>query len=143
MIEQHDAYEIDDDAERFDISRVQKWLATTYWWGDTASLEMVKRCFANSALVIGAYCKNEQVACARLVSDKTRFAWLADVYVDPAHRRKGLARAMVRFALAHPDYQTVSRIVLATRDAHGVYAELGFATPQDPNSIMQLRRDYT
>src|SRR4051812_12866297 len=118
MLCPYDNYEIDDARDRFDTTRVQSWLATTYWWGDTATSETVHRAFANSALIVGVYQPATQVACCRIVSDKTRFAWLADVYVDPPHRHRGLARAMVRFVLAHSDLQTITRFLLATRDAH-------------------------
>ena len=139
MLKQHEAYEIDDDADRFDISRVQQWLATTYWWGDTANVKMVKRAFAHSALAIGVYHNNAQVACARVVSDKTRFAWLADVYVTPEHRQRGLARAMTRFIIEHPECQTITRFLLITRDAHEIYAAVGFQPLPDPERWMQFR----
>jgi GNAT superfamily N-acetyltransferase len=61
--------------------------------------------------------------------------------VDEAHRGKGIARAMVRFALEHPQLENVTRWMLATRDAHGVYAALGFAPPAEPGEILQLTRE--
>jgi GNAT superfamily N-acetyltransferase len=66
---------------------------------------------------------------------------VADVYVDEAHRGRGIARAMVGFALDHPQLSDVTRWMLATRDAHGVYAALGFAAPADPDQILQLIRE--
>jgi hypothetical protein len=87
--------------------------------------------------VISAFHKptGAQAAFARVVSDKTRFAYLCDVWVDQPHRKKGLARAMVRLALDHPDFQTV-KWLLATLDAHSVYAELGFTPLPDPERWM-------
>src|SRR5512143_2232447 len=140
MVLKHQEYEIDDSRQRFDIARVREWLATTYWWGDTATVENVTRACQNSALIVGAYLNGEQVGCCRLVSDKARFAWLGDVFVAPEHRRRGVARAMVSFVVNHPDFQSVSRFMLATRDAHDVYAGIGFTPPPDPQWLMQLRR---
>ena len=138
---QHHTYEIDDSLTRQNFDLAFGWLQTTYWWQYGLTREKVERGAKNSALTIGAYHNNDQVAYARVVSDTMRFAWVADVYVAPEHRKKGLARAMVRFALDHPDLKDVSKWFLATKDAHGVYAELGFAPLPNPADYMQLWRE--
>jgi GNAT superfamily N-acetyltransferase len=136
----HLDYQLDDSLDRIDIDTVHAWLASSYWWQQRGlTREQVVRGFGASALVIGAYRDGEQVAVARVVSDTIRFAWIADVFVAPEHRRRGIGRAMVRFALDHPRLADISYWVLATRDAHGVYAALGFAEPE-PGHLLQLRR---
>jgi GNAT superfamily N-acetyltransferase len=118
-------YELSTDLSRINWQRIHAWLASSYW-SPGISFERVKRGSENSAMVIGIYCGREQVAFARIISDKSRFAYVCDVWVDEQHRGKGLARRMVQHALDHPDFQTVNWL-LATVDAHGVYAKLGFA----------------
>ena len=127
-----------------DFARVQAWLAATYWTPGIAR-ERVERAARNSALVLGAFTADgTQVGFARVVSDKTRFGYFCDVVVDEAYRHRGLARAMVEYALAHPEFATVTTWTLATRDAHGVYTPLGFKPVTDPVSRpddwMVLRR---
>jgi ribosomal protein S18 acetylase RimI-like enzyme len=86
-------------------------------------------------MVVGAFAPDgRQVGYARLISDQTRFAYLCDVIVDEAHRGQGIGRAMVRFIMEHPDLARVTTWVLATRDAHGVYAPLGFLPVTHPTS---------
>lgn len=118
-------YEIDCDPARLDIDRVHSWLAGSYWSPGVAR-EVVERAARNSSLVVGAYADGRQVGYCRVVSDKATFAWLADVFVDPAYRGRGIAHAMVARALEDPDHQGLRRWVLATADAHGIYASLGF-----------------
>jgi GNAT superfamily N-acetyltransferase len=120
---------------------VQTWLASSYW-SPGISLERVKRGAENSALVIGVFKDGAQVAFARVVSDKSRFAYICDVWVDSEHRGRGLARRIVAFALAHPDFTTVNWL-LATHDAHGVYEKLGFGPLQNPERWMSKRLDST
>ena len=127
-------YEISSEITRIDWNRVHAWLASSYWTPGI-SFERVKRGGENSALVLGAYKNGEQVGYARVVSDKTRFAYLCDVWVEQKHRGKGLARLMVQTALDHPDFATVNWL-LATVDAHGVYAKLGFTPLQNPERWM-------
>ncbi len=134
---QHTQYTLDDSPNRLDFAQVHAWLATTYW-SPNVSRDVVEKAAANSSLVIGCYLNNTQVAYTRVVSDRATFAWLCDVYVSEAHRGKGIARAMVAFALNHPDHQNLRRWLLATKDAHGVYASLGFEPLQEPERWMAI-----
>lgn len=135
----HGDYELDDALARMDLGRCHQWLTDAYW-SPGIERELVERGFSSSALVVGTYHAGTQVGCLRLVSDRTRIAYLMDVFVAAEHRGKGLGRAMVRFALDHPDLSQVSVWMLATRDAHGVYASLGFSAPEHPEYQMRLER---
>ena len=131
-------FELDDSRARLDMDRIHDWLASTYWSPGVAP-ERVERAVAGSSLVVGAYVGGEQVGVLRVVSDRATFAWICDVYVDEAHRGRGIARAMVRYALAHPEHQGLRRWLLATRDAHGVYEACGFKPLDNPESWLFLR----
>ena len=118
-------FELDDSLARIDFERVHGWLASSYW-SPGVERAKVEKAARNSALVVGAYADGRQVGYMRVVSDRTTFAWVCDVIVDETFRGRGVGRAMVKFAQEHPDLQGLRRWVLATRDAHGVYAERGF-----------------
>jgi GNAT superfamily N-acetyltransferase len=132
---QHGEYEIDDDPTRIDFERVHGWLASSYWSPDVTR-EKVESAARGSSLVVGAYKDGEQAGYLRVVSDKATFAWICDVFVDEMHRRSGLAKAMVRFALEHPEHQGLRRWLLASRDAHDVYRAVGFETLPTPEKWM-------
>jgi GNAT superfamily N-acetyltransferase len=135
----HLDYQITDDRSRVDFAVVYPWLTKTYW-SPGISREKVEQAARHSALVVSAWHGKDQVGYCRAVSDRTRFAWLADVFVEPAHRGRGLGRAIVQFALDHPDLADVPNWLLGTLDAHEVYAPLGFAPPAQPERLMQFRR---
>jgi GNAT superfamily N-acetyltransferase len=138
-----DGYQLTEDMHRMDFDRIQTWLTTTYWVPGITQAEM-ERSAKNSALVLGVFDgQGTQVAFMRLVSDKTRFAYLMDVFVDPAHRGKGLATAMVQYAFDHPDFKTVIHWLLGTRDAQEVYKPLGFKALEFPERWMALMRPWT
>jgi len=80
----------------------------------------------------------EQMGIARVVTDKTTFAYLADVYVLEAHRGQGLSKWLVQTILAHPELQGLRRFLLATADAHGLYAQFGFEPLAKPERMMQI-----
>jgi GNAT superfamily N-acetyltransferase len=126
---------LSDDKALLDIARIHGWLASSYWSPGIAR-EKVERAIAGSHC-LGAYIDGEQVSFARMITDHATFAWLADVWVDEAGRGQGLGRAMVRWFLDHPDFQGIRRFALSTRDAHGVYAALGYHPPIRPDFYME------
>ncbi len=128
---------LSDDRARVDFARVTEWLAGSYW-SPGIPRAAVERAARNSSLVAGAYdATGAQVGYLRVVSDCTRFANLMDVFVAETHRGRGIGRALVRFALAHPAHREISRWMLGTRDAHGVYAPEGFQPIAEPERLMQ------
>ena len=133
----HHEYVIEEGSSRIDWARVHSWLTTSYW-SPGITRDRVERAARHSALVLGAFIGREQVGYLRVISDKTRFAYLCDVWVETAHRRRGLARAMVRYAMEHPEFSTV-KWLLATADAHAVYSTMGFSPLQEPQRWMECK----
>ena len=111
-------------------------LSKTYWSPGITKNEIALG-IRNSALVVGAYGDNgRQVGFCRVISDKTRFAYLLDVIVAEDCRHRGIGQAMVRYAVTHPDLRQVYQWLLKTSDAHGVYGKCGFAPVDDPELWM-------
>jgi GNAT superfamily N-acetyltransferase len=132
-----DGYEISTDPERLDRHAVWRFLRTSYW-ANGIDLDRVARSIENS-LSFGLYAPDGgQAGFARAVSDRVRFAWLGDVFVLEAHRRKGLGVWLVETVLSHPDLADL-RILLGTADAHGLYSRFGFV-PIEPDRMMERRR---
>jgi len=134
----HGRYLISDDPARLDAATIHGYLTRSYW-SEGIPLETVQRALANS-LCIGAYTEaGEQVGLVRIISDHATYAYLCDVYVLEEHRRHGLAKAMLALTLRHPKLQGLRTWSLRTRDAHGLYAGLGFKPVEHPESHMALR----
>ena len=133
-------YEIDDDPGRLDFDVLERWLSQTYWSPGIRKDE-IRKAALNSTLAVGCYAGSGQVGTLRLVSDKTRFAYIMDVYVDGNHRNRGIARDMIRFAMERPDLRDVYQWLLATQDAHAVYRGLGFEPLPNPERWMILRKE--
>ena len=120
-------YEISNDRARLDLDRVHRFLSTEAYWSPGVAREVVERSIANS-LPFGVYESEsgEQVGFARVVTDYATFAWLADVYIEEAHRGHGLGKRLVAEVLGHPDLQGLRRWMLGTADAHELYRRFGF-----------------
>ncbi|MDX3241396.1 GNAT family N-acetyltransferase [Streptomyces sp. ME18-1-4] len=132
-----EGYEMSTDPARIDAGRVHRWLSTDAYWAIGRERAKQDRAIAGS-LNFGVYdtSSGEQVAYARVVTDLATFAWLCDVYVDPAARGKGLGTALVAAVRDHLRPHGLRRILLATHDAHGVYEKVGFAALEKPGQWM-------
>jgi len=131
-------YRISTDPQQLDMAAVHAYLAQSYWSPGIAR-ERVERAAANS-LCFGLFHGTRQVGFARVVTDKTIFAYLADVYILEGHRGQGLSKWLMETVLAHPDLQGLRRFMLATRDAHSLYAQFGFTPLTDAERLMEMHR---
>ncbi|WP_298556181.1 GNAT family N-acetyltransferase [Streptomyces luteogriseus] len=134
-----EGYEISADPGRIDRERVHHWLSTDAYWALGRTREKQDRAIEGS-LNFGVYetVSGEQVAYARVITDRATFAWLCDVYVDPSVRGKSVGSALVAAVRDEMRQYGVRRVLLATHDAHGVYAKLGFAQLERPEHWMAL-----
>lgn len=121
-----------------DIDAIHGVLTETYWSPGIAR-EAVARAAENSICAIARNDDGALIGFARVVTDRTTFAWLCDVIVLPAHQGRGIGRNLVRALQAHPELSNLRRWLLGTRDAHGVYEKLGFTTIEEPHRLMHIR----
>lgn len=134
-----DAYELVSDPARIDVDAAHAFLSHAYW-SRGIPRETLARAIANSLCVALRHPRDGQAAFARVVTDRATFAYLADVHVLEAHRGRGLARRLVAAVVDHPELQGLRRMLLATRDAHGLYAKFGFTPLADASRMMERHR---
>lgn len=121
-------YELDDDRDRIDRAAVHRYLAGESYWAAGRPRGVVDDLVATAARVVGLYHEGRQVGFTRTVSDAHTHSYLADVYVLPEHRGRGLGVALVRFTVDDGPF-TRTKWLLHTADAHELYRRFGFATP--------------
>ena len=123
-----------------DFAKVTQMLAGSYW-SKGIKIDEVRQGAANSALVVGAFYNGKQIGYARVISDKTRFGYICDVFVDERYQRNGIGRMMVDHILNHESLTDVYQWLLITKDAHGVYAKPGFKPLANPEYWMEIRNE--
>jgi GNAT superfamily N-acetyltransferase len=119
--------EVSTDRSRLDLGFIHTFLVATHWAKDIP-VAILARAIDHS-VPFGLYKNGRQIGFARVVTDHATFAYLADVFVTPGERGKGYGRKLVDAALAHPELQGMRRWLLGTRDAAGLYKQLGFNEP--------------
>lgn len=133
------AFRISSDVSELDRERVHQWLSTDAYWAIGRPRD-VQDAAIDGSRNYGAFddVSGDQVAYARVVTDGVTFAWLCDVYVDPAVRGEGVGVALVAHVVTEIRALGVGRIVLVTGDAHGLYERFGFEPIATPERWMML-----
>lgn len=126
---------ISTDPARLDLEAVHGWLSGTYW-ATSVPYEVVARSVQGS-MAFGVYRGAAQVGFARVITDRATFAYLADVFIAEAERGNKTGEWLVETIMAHPELQGLRRWMLATRDAHGLYAKFGFVPVKSPERLME------
>ena len=135
MIDLGNGYRLSTDPTAMQIDAIHAYLTRSYWSAGIP-LATVGTAVANS-IGVGVFKQGAQVGFGRVTTDRATFAYLADVYVLEEHQRQGLAQAMVKALHDHAELQGLRRWMLATSDAHGVYARLGWTKVTDTTPFMQ------
>ncbi len=123
-----DGLELDDAKERIDLDAVHWFLSEVSYWAKGRPREVQERLVREAARVIGLYHHGRQIGFCRAVSDGVVFAYLADVYVLPEHRGRGLGEQLVREMVECGPLAGL-RWLLHTGDMHPLYRKLGFDAP--------------
>jgi GNAT superfamily N-acetyltransferase len=126
---------ISTDKNKLDINVIHQYLARSYW-ATNISREVVGRAIENS-FCFGIYSAEKQIGFARVISDFATYAYLADVFVLEEFRGQGLSKWLMQCIMEHPALQGLRRFMLATKDAHGLYAQFGFEPLQSPDRYME------
>ncbi|WED28588.1 GNAT family N-acetyltransferase [Vibrio sp. DW001] len=134
-----DGYRITTETYEMDFDVIYTFISTSYWAKGIPKTTMQKA-------IENAFCfalfdsENNQVGFARLITDRATFAYLADVFILEGHRQKGLSKWLISEIINHPQLQGLRRIMLATKDAQGLYQQFGFEPLNNPEMMMQIHK---
>ena len=128
--------EISTDKSCLDVEMIHRFLSEESYWAKSRTLEQTKTAIENS-ICFGAYQGERQVGFARVITDQATFAYLGDVFILDEFRGQGLSKMLMQAVVSHPELQGLRRWVLATRDAHGLYEQFGFAPLKFPERWME------
>ena len=129
-------FTVSSDPARLDLDVIHHYLAEESYWASGISREVMERSLRHS-LCFGLYHGQAQIGLARVVTDQATYAYLADVFVLAPYRGQGLGKWLMRCVLEHPGLQGLRRMMLATKDAHSLYAQFGFEPLRRPERHME------
>ncbi len=131
------SFQISTDKALLDVEAIHHFLVNESYWAENRRIEQTRTAIENS-ICFGVYDGEKLVGFARVVSDCATFAYLGDVFILEEYRGKGVSKRLMKAILAHEDLQGLRRWILATRDAHGLYAQFDFTELKHPERWMEL-----
>ena len=136
---------ISTDKSKLNIQFIHNYLSNESYWAKNIPVNTVKKSI-NGSCCFGLYINENknvlaatQIGFARVVTDYATFGYLADVFIIEKFRGKGLAKWLMKVIMNHPDLQGLRRWMLATKDAHALYAKFGFLGLDKPERIMGFK----
>ena len=134
-------FQISTDKNLLNVDAIYDYLNDDSYWARGIPRQRLENAIANS-MCFGVYQDGVQADFARVVTDSATFAYLCDVFILPAFRKKGLSKWLVQTIINHPELQGLRRWSLATADAHGLYSQLGFTQISKPEVWMEIFKPY-
>ncbi len=130
-------FRISTDRNELDFDVIYQFISQSYWAKGIPKSTMQKA--LDHSLCFGLFnAEQQQVGFARLITDYATFAYLSDVFIVEQYRGCGLSKFLIETVVSHPDVQGLRRMMLATSDAHGLYAQYGFKPIEQAQTFMQV-----
>ncbi|MCH4249080.1 MAG: GNAT family N-acetyltransferase [Acinetobacter populi] len=126
------------DKATFDLNVIHTFLKNSYWSKNIPRV-VVEQAIKNS-FCIAAFIDEQQIGFARLITDYSTFAYLADVFILEMYQQQGIGSALIQHLIKEAESMNLRRILLATRDAHDLYAKYGFTSLNHPQNFMEIVR---
>ena len=118
-----------------DMELIYNFIHNSYW-GKSRTFEEQKKAVENT-LNFGLFHNDKQIAFTRVMTDFVFFGYILDVFIIDEYQGKGLSKLLMHNILNHEPIKNVDKWILATRDAHGLYAKFGFESLKNPDMIME------
>ena len=131
-----DNYCISTDKNKLDVAFIHRFLSHSYWAENIPVAVVVKS--IEHSMCYGVYENLQQIGFARVISDHSTFAHLADVFIDDNYRGRGLSKWLMEIIMADRELQGLRSFQLGTKDAHGLYAQFGFKPWEDTGRMMRI-----
>jgi GNAT superfamily N-acetyltransferase len=131
-------YIISTDREKLDVNYIHFFLSQESYWAKNIPIDIVKISIEGS-LCFGVYENNKQVGFARVITDYATFGYLADVFIDKDYRGRGLSKELMAFIMEQDVVKKLRRFMLATLDAHSLYAQFGFEKLEGDKRLMGIK----
>jgi GNAT superfamily N-acetyltransferase len=133
-----DNYIISTDRGKLDVNYIHYFLSEESYWAKNIPIELVKTSIEGS-LCFGLYHQGKQIGFARVITDYATFGYLADVFIDKNYRGKGLSKELMKFIMEQEVIKKLRRFMLATLDAHSLYAQFGFESQVGNKRLMSIK----
>ena len=118
------------------LSKLQKLLDNNTFWAKSRTIKDLKKCLANSDVVISLWVGNEIVGFGRALTDGIYRGVLWDIVIDQNHQGKGYGKLIVKSLLSSKKIRNTKKLYLMTTNKKLFYSQLNFKEVTSQNLLI-------
>ena len=119
------------------LFKLQKFLNKNAFWARGRAISDLKKCLANSDVIISIWFKNDIVGFGRALSDGIYRGVLWDIVIDEDHQGKGYGKLIVKNILDSKKLKNTKKIYLMTTNKKLFYSQLDFKDVKSQNLLIR------
>ena len=108
------------------LNKLQKLLNENAFWAKNRTIHDLKKCLANSDVVISLWVGNEIVGFGRALTDGIYRGVLWDIVIDQNHQGKGFGKLIIKNLLSSRKIKNTKKLYLMTTNKKIFYSQFDF-----------------
>ena len=119
------------------LFKLQKFLHRNAFWAKDRKINDLRKCLANSDVIISIWSNNEPVGFGRALSDGIYRGVLWDIVIDKDHQGKGYGKMVIKNLLESKKIKSTKKIYLMTTNKKLFYSQVDFEEVSSQNLLVR------
>ncbi len=118
------------------LNKLQRFLNRNALWAKGRTINDLKKCLANSDVIVSLWVGNEIVGFGRALTDGIYRGVLWDIVIDQNHQGKGFGKLIVKNLLSSKKIKTTEKLYLMTTNQKSFYSQFNFKEVTNQNLLI-------
>ena len=119
------------------LLKLQQFLELNAFWAKDRKINDLRKCLANSDVIVSIWFLNEPVGFGRALSDSIYRGVLWDIVIDQNHQGKGYGKMIVNNLLESKKLKNTKKIYLMTTSKKLFYSQVDFKEVSSQNLLVR------
>ena len=119
------------------LSKLKRLLDNNAFWAKNRTINDLKKCLANSDVIISVWIGNEIVGFGRALTDGIYRGVLWDIVIDKNHQGKGFGTLIVKNLLSSKKIRNTKKLYLMTTNKKIFYSQFDFKEVTSQNLLIR------
>ena len=108
------------------LFKLQQFLQRNAFWAKDRTINALRKCLANSDVIVSIWSQNEPVGFGRALSDGIYRSVLWDIVIDQDHQGRGYGKMIVKNILESKQIKHTKKVYLMTSSKKLFYSQVDF-----------------
>ncbi len=118
------------------LYKLKKLLEDNTFWAKNRTIKDLKKCLANSDVIVSLWVGNEIVGFGRALTDGIYRGVLWDIVIDQKYQGKGFGKLIVNSLLSSKKIKNTKKLYLMTTNKKIFYSQLNFKEVTSQNLLI-------